>query len=103
VKDERVGKRSALTRLERDRYPTPRLAGPFLVRHLPLSFGFVELCAANHGLADHLIEHGGACLACYTEPPHPAVVRRDALALIHADVPTGASFITNLPFTRAHA
>jgi hypothetical protein len=94
-----MGKRSSYPRRERELYPTPRSAVPFLVRHLVPGFGFVEPCAADHGLADYLIEAGGTCLACYDiEPLHPAVERRDALTLTRADVPPGASLITNLPF-----
>ena len=49
-----MGKRSNFERIERDFYPTPISALAPLVPHLPIAFGYIEPCAGDGRLIEHL-------------------------------------------------
>jgi len=57
-----MGKRSNFQRVERDFYPTPYEAVLPLLPHLPEGATFIEPCAGNGALVDHLQDHGYKCL-----------------------------------------
>lgn len=57
-----MGKRSNFERLPRDFYPTPLAAVVPLLPHLDYSH-FVEPCAGNGALIDHLRDAGFHCVA----------------------------------------
>lgn len=94
-----MGKRSNFPRRERDYYPTPRKAVLPLIPHLPDSFLYIEPCAGNGSLVDHLADFGGrAIVKADIEPQRIDIRGRDAMDLQHA---SGADFIiTNPPWSR---
>ena len=51
-----MGKRSDYVRVERDFYPTPIAAVEPLIPHLPYAFDYVEPCAGDGRLIDHISE-----------------------------------------------
>ncbi len=73
-----MGKRSEYVRRERDAYYTPLPAVEPLIQHLPYTFDYVEPCAGDGRLIDHisyLTEGHGECLyACDIDPRDPRVV-----------------------------
>lgn len=86
-------------RRERDFYPTPVEAVRPLLRHLPAHSSFVEPCAGNGALVDHLEAAGHICIrASDIEPRRVDIRKEDALNLqgeIHASF-----YITNPPWAR---
>ena len=56
-----MGKRSNFERVERDYYPTPYEAVVPLLEHLMPGTVFVEPCAGDGRLVDHLERHGHRC------------------------------------------
>lgn len=93
-----MGKRSSFERRERDFYPTPESAVLPLLPHLPLEARFIEPCAGDCRLAEHLERHGHECVAAFDiEPRDPFVSARDAREIdAYPDF-----YITNPPWTRA--
>lgn len=93
-----MGKRSTFERRDRDFYPTPAEAVPPLLRHLVPRTRFVEPCAGDGALHDHLIAAGHICARAYDiEPRRSDIYRADALRerVINFDC-----FITNPPWDR---
>ena len=97
-----MGKRSDFTRIERDFYPTPLAAVKPLINHLPHSFTYVEPCAGDGRLVDHitgLTEGFGRCIhQSDIEPQASGIREADALSLMfegHVDF-----CITNPPWDR---
>jgi hypothetical protein len=82
-----------------DFWPTPWQAVTSLLPHLPRQCTFVEPCAGDGRLADHLESQGHRCaLKCDIAPQRGDVVRRSAHTVrIRAGVDF---FITNPPWTR---
>lgn len=77
-----MGKRSDFQRVPRDFYPTPAEAVVPLLRHLAPRTQFVEPCAGNGALIDHLEAAGHRCGAAYDiEPRRDGIVQLDALTL----------------------
>ena len=80
-----MGKRSNFVRVERDYYPTPIEAVEPLIPHLPYTFDYVEPCAGDARLIQHIDEltggHGECLYACDIDPRHPDVFTFDALTL----------------------
>ena len=97
-----MGKRSNFTRIERDFYPTPLAAVEPLIDHLPPSFTYVEPCAGDGRLVDHitgLTEGFGRCIhQSDIEPQASGIREADALSLVfEGDVDF---CITNPPWDR---
>jgi hypothetical protein len=92
-----MGKRSDFERIPRDFYPTPYPAVVPLLPHLPPKARFVEPCAGNGALIDHLEMHGHTCVAAFdVEPQRDGIAVGDARA-----TPAEARLrITNPPWDR---
>jgi len=93
-----MGKRSDFERIERDFYPTPYAAVIPLIAHLPQKpFTFVEPCAGDGRLIDHLGLHNGVCIhASDIEPQSDEIMEMDCF-----DVNAKAQYIiTNPPWNR---
>ena len=99
-----MGKRSDFERLPRDYYPTPRAAVEPLIPHLPYTFDYVEPCAGDGRLVQHishLTEGHGECLfACDIEPQSDRVRQGDALTLSLGGYNVVDYCITNPPWER---
>jgi hypothetical protein len=98
-----MGKRSDFARVERDFYPTPFEAVVPLVAHLEYGTAFVEPCAGDGALVEHLERVGMSCQEAYDiEPRADFIVQRDALDM-DRDQCGGTSadcIITNPPWDR---
>jgi hypothetical protein len=99
-----MGKRSNFERVARDYYPTPIEAVEPLIDHLPYSFDYVEPCAGDGRLINHiheLTQGQGECLyACDIEPQHPDVMQMDALQIDLGHYQVVDFCITNPPWDR---
>lgn len=96
-----MGKRSDFVRNPRDFYPTPIEALAPLVPRLPSwEFGYIEPCAGNYALVNHMarLRPNAICVGAYDiEPQHAAVQRGDATSL---RLPAPFMVITNPPWDR---
>src|SRR5215831_7069669 len=95
-----MGKRSAFERERDDYYPTPWEAIAPLLPHLGPKTRFVEPCAGDGSLRDHLEDAGHRCaMAADLEPRHASIGRLDARSLT---IPRAIydCFITNPPWDR---
>lgn len=93
-----MGKRSTFERRKNDAYDTPQGAVFPLLHHLPPHSRFIEPCAGNGQLIDHLQRAGHRCVGAFdTEPRRADIKANDArgIANVSADF-----FITNPPWTR---
>lgn len=93
-----MGKRSSFERVPRDLYPTPAEAVAPLLPHLPESTTFIEPCAGDGALIDHLKRAGHVCSwAVDIEPLRRDIQRADAreIQAFNADF-----YITNPPWER---
>jgi hypothetical protein len=75
-----MGKRSSFDRIPRDFYPTPYEAVIPLLPHLPPQCEFIEHCAGDGRLIEHLERHGHTCMFAYDIEPgaeyvHPGDAR----------------------------
>ena len=98
-----MGKRSDFKRVERDFYPTPREAVVPLTRFLPERFRFIEPCAGNGALVQHIRDVGGICtISTDIEPQHEMVDQMDVFDLTRDHVTDTATdyIITNPPWDR---
>lgn len=99
-----MGKRSDYVRRERDAYYTPLAAVEPLIPHLPYTFDYVEPCAGDGRLMDHisyLTEGHGECLyACDIDPRDPRVILHDGLSLDLGGYNVVDFCITNPPWDR---
>jgi hypothetical protein len=92
-----MGKRSDFERIPRDFYPTPAEAVVPLLAHLAPQSTYIEPCAGDGALIDHLAAAGHTCLfASDIEPRADGIHERDALHLKLI----GSMFITNPPWDR---
>lgn len=94
-----VGKRSDFVRRERDWYPTPREAVVPLLAHLAPRTIFIEPCAGDGRLIEHLRAEGHRCAMAYDiEPQASNIFEADARDLSDdfADC-----YITNPPWKRS--
>jgi hypothetical protein len=92
-----VGKRSNFDRRERDFYPTPKEAVEPLLRHLDPGTKFIEPCAGDGALVDHLRAAGHICIqASDIEPRRSDIHACDALSIAWKP----ECFITNPPWDR---
>ena len=93
-----MGKRSAFTRHNRDFYVTPEDAVQPLLPHIQNITTFVEPCAGDGALVEHLHRRGKYCVDAVDIEPQTNLVRKlDALSLRYC---TGQAFITNPPWSR---
>lgn len=93
-----MGKRSDFERFERDFYPTPASAVAPLLPHLHPQTRFVEPCAGNGALIDHLEAAGHVCARAWDiEPQRGDIDQHDALTRLVGNVDC---FITNPPWNR---
>lgn len=94
-----MGKRSEFSRISKDYYPTPKKAVLPLLKHLPENFTFIEPCAGDYRLVNHIENTtNGICLDAYdVEPRNNKVRLGDALdnPSVNFDL-----FITNPPWDR---
>ena len=100
-----MGKRSDFERVARDFYPTPEEAVKPLIDHLPQGgFSFVEPCAGDGRLVDHIermTDYVGNChFSSDIEPRSPHVVKWDALDITLFNVQDIDLCITNPPWER---
>lgn len=97
-----MGKRSSFERRERDYYPTPIEAALPLGTHLlPYGKTFIEPCAGDGRLIDHLTSFGMKCVGAYDiEPKRDDIIKKDSLTLDYEDVSAADYIITNPPWDR---
>lgn len=99
-----MGKRSSYIRRDRDAYFTPIEAVEPLIDHLPYAFDYVEPCAGDGRLVDHitkLTSGAGECLYMGDiEPQDPRVMQCDALTLDLGGYGIVDYCITNPPWDR---
>lgn len=94
-----MGKRSNFARQSRDFYPTPMEAVAPLLPHLAAGTWFVEPCAGDGSLVDHLGAAGHICAAASDiEPLRPDIRCADFSA---AHLGSADCFITNPPWQRS--
>lgn len=92
-----MGKRSDFERAPRDFYPTPQAAVYPLLPHLAPGTRFVEPCAGNGALVDHLTAAGHDCMTAFDiEPQREDIKHGDALEVSVF----GFTCITNPPWDR---
>lgn len=94
-----MGKRSDFERAPRDFYPTPREAVIPLLPHLPKSFSFMEPCAGDGALIDHIEALSrGACYSAYDIDPQSEDIQvGNALEIQQCNMDL---IITNPPWDR---
>lgn len=98
-----MGKRSDYERKPRDFYQTPVAAVRPLLPFLPKTLLFIEPCAGDGRLIDHIetAHENAECVAAYDiEPQRDDIEELDALDLTGAEVPNGSLIITNPPWIR---
>ena len=99
-----MGKRSNFKRKPRDFYPTPYEAVIPLLPHLKDNIAFIEPCAGDGALINHLFESGKArtCLfACDLEPKDDFIIKMNALDFEWKDSQRyDLTIITNPPWDR---
>lgn len=99
-----MGKRSDFERIPRDYYPTPIKAVEPLVHHLPYSFDYVEPCAGDGRLVDHITKltggHGECLFKSDIHPRADGIFKNDALNLDLGGYGTVDYCITNPPWER---
>jgi hypothetical protein len=92
-----VGKRSDFERTPQDWYPTPAKAVAPLLPHLLPRTRFIEPCAGDGALRDHLQAEGHVCVEAFDiNPRAPGIAVGDASGIASAE--GAACFITNSPW-----
>lgn len=93
-----MGKRSSFERIPRDFYPTPVEAVRPLLPHLQPQTRFVEPCAGNGALIDHLTAEGHECVEAWDIDPQRSDIKPGDARTVQF---LGAEcFITNPPWKR---
>lgn len=99
-----MGKHSNYKRIERDFYPTPIKAVEPLIDHLPHTFEYIEPCAGDGRLVEHIgvltSGHGRCLYMCDIEPQDKRVFKNDALELDIGGPGIVDFVITNPPWDR---
>ena len=98
-----MGKRSNFERIERDFYPTPISALAPLVPHLPIAFDYIEPCAGDGRLIEHLktLTNGVCIKATDIEPQlDKGISKEDALTIKWDAYKSNTYCITNPPWNR---
>jgi len=97
-----MGKRSTFERAPRDFYPTPAEAVAPLLPHLAPSTRFIEPCAGDGRLVDHLTAAGHRCVfAGDIEPQRKDIECGNALSLVTGWRIAADAIVTNPPWGRA--
>lgn len=95
-----MGKRSNFQRVDRDFYPTPESAVIPLLPHLRPGASFIEPCAGDGALIDHLTAHGYRCvLGADVCPLRDDIQVADVMGLTACRADADC-FITNPPWSR---
>ena len=95
-----MGKRSDFERKPRDFYPTPMEAVEPLLEHLPQDFSFVEPCAGNGALIEHLETKGVCMWASDIEPQAKGIHACDYSDVGFNELVESEYVITNPPWDR---
>lgn len=96
-----MGKRSNFERRERDFYPTPYEAVVPLLPHLEFNCTYIEPCAGDGALVEHLDDMANCILAYDVDPKREDILSRDALEYVpRFGVCWPDYFITNPPWDR---
>lgn len=96
-----MGKRTSYARNPRDYYPTPYEAVLPLLPHIFPDCNFIEPCAGDGRLIDHLQKHGHRCVGAYDiEPQRHDIEKADALFFGGIRYPECDLIITNPPWER---
>ena len=95
-----MGKRSDFERKPRDFYPTPMEAVEPLLEHLPEDFSFVEPCAGNGALIEHLETKGICMWASDIEPQADGIHKNDYSEIGYNELIESDYVITNPPWDR---
>ena len=99
-----MGKRSSYERVPRDYYPTPLAAVEPLIPHLPYTFDYVEPCAGDGRLVEHLKEltdgHAECLFKSDIEPQAKDIFTSNALELSLGAYGVVDFCITNPPWER---
>ena len=95
-----MGKRSDFERKPRDFYPTPIEAVEPLLEHLPEDFSFVEPCAGNGTLIEHLETKGICMWASDIEPQADGIHKNDYSEIGYNELIESDYVITNPPWDR---
>jgi hypothetical protein len=94
-----MGKRSNFDRVPRDFYPTPEMAVVPLLPHLETKL-YIEPCAGDGTLIDHLTKFDKVCYAAYDiEPQRSDIKKADVLQFDWSQF-KDITFITNPPWDR---
>lgn len=96
-----MGKRSSFKRHPHDFYRTPWDAVRPLLPHLRTGTTFIEPCAGDGALVDHLESVGHRCVMKVDTLPGRGDIRRASCFSIKWKQPGSGVFITNPPWTRA--
>ena len=94
-----MGKRSDFERQPRDYYQTPIEAVEPLLKHLPKNFLFVEPCAGNGALIEHL-ETKGICMWASDIEPQAEGIHKCDYSDVGFDVGFVDYVVTNPPWDR---
>lgn len=95
-----MGKRSTFERRPRDFYPTPESAVAPLILHLEPGTVFLEPCAGDGALINHLQKAGHRCTyGVDIEPRWPMARVGDATTMVY-NMGGATCFITNPPWDR---
>lgn len=94
-----MGKRSTFERIPRDFYPTPEKAFLPVIPHLDPNLQFVEPCAGDGRLIEHMEKHGFHVSDAYDIDPEFGYAVADATNTNFGDM-TGKAFLTNPPWDR---
>jgi hypothetical protein len=94
-----MGKRSDFERQPRDYYPTPMAAVLPLIPHLG-RVSYVEPCAGNGALIDHLKAAGSVCVDAFDISPKRHDIRLKDAMRASAALCDGDYIITNPPWDR---
>jgi len=94
-----MSKRSNFKRRKNDAYFTPYSpAVPALLPYLPKKTDFIEPCAGNGQLIDHLTKHGHRCVGAYDiDPQRRDITKADSRVIKNHE---HCVYITNPPWTR---
>lgn len=95
-----MGKRSSFDRVPRDFYPTPVEAVRPLLPHLIAGTVFVEPCAGDGALIDHLQGAGHRCTFGIDIAPIWPIVRTADATTARYNMGGATCFITNPPWSR---
>jgi hypothetical protein len=99
-----MGKYSSFERVERDYYPTPLAPVIPLIDHLPYAFDYVEPCAGDGRLIQHITDltegHGECIFASDIEPMAEGIFKNDALTIDFGGYGVVDMCITNPPWDR---